>query len=1082
MGLLESLGAGVKAVATSLAPGTSTPFSNWGTGLMGSSSASGFISTGAHDVGIGATPGSRDDYSADVGDVSLNGVVSAGVSAIAEAFCSAPIVLEQRKGEAWNRVEMHPCIELLQNPNPFYGSDQLWEAEIAGELITGSGYFRAVWNQAHTQPVELWHEGLMAPVFDARQFISSYHVFVDGRPFPVAAAPLYGRSDDPMRDRRVDHAIHFRYRLNRRNPRFGEAPLGAVVREIAGDNIVATYQTGLVKNGAAVSFFVTAKEGQSVTAKQMEEILSSTERRLRREGGGRIGGSNLPVDFHKVSFSPDELALEKLPPHYESRICAAIKTPAMMLGFSAGEGTKTYCLPAKARVWTPQGNTFIKDIRPGSVVWSFVEGVLEPRKVLRSACVGVKQLFEIKTKNRTLRATGNHPVLVRRAGTLGGGDNAARRVGHEWKRVDELVVGDHVVQVKATPDLRGHTLPDGREATPQFMQWAGAFIGDGCFSGGDKRAGVIMCLPKNDRAREFYVQASQELFQKQHPTGKRAAVAIAEWRNGFGFGCTEDARELVELGLSGTAHTKRVPSWVFGLSRDLRLAFLAGIVDTDGSVNKLGSLSIAFCNQNLAHDVRQLLVSVGIACCNVRHYFVPCANLPQPGRKVFYEGYAFTASSAVQVAQIPFTDPLYRVRVEENANRHRSDGADASKAGLSDDLGFYEIKSIAVLHHEKVYDIEVEGGHSFVADGVVVHNSNMGEAIRDFWQRTIIPYQKRKGGELEAQLFPLFGMDKREWRLGFDRSQIAALQDDERSLYSRLTQAVGAGWMTPNEARGKARLPAMDGGDVLVGAPVSSPQSNESKSWNEAEHSRDEQGKFSTATRSGVTSSASGDEENAEISPEEEKARDEQQGIAQLNLSEQSFWHDLPSTFAKTFNSRLKDLDGGRDLFKDAVIASHATIATQAGGEPDYNQVMTTWADRNQGGFLGLSYNERMFASPEILSEILERSRKTGHLTIEDEHGLLNHEFGHVLERSQPDDGDALRARVERETRKRVNAGGSTRQAWLTASGKMVFGANESGDVLPSEAIAEAFRLQKEGKLPEELNYMADIFQEFDIK
>ncbi len=346
MNLFESVGAGVKAVAASLAPSGTTPFSNWGTGLSGSSSASGYLPAGAvsgnADFGASDAAGSRDDYSSDVGEVSLNGVVSAAVSAIAEAFCAAPFVLEQRSGDNWNRVEMHPLIELLHNPNPHYGRDQLWEAEIAGELITGNGYMRAVWNRARTQPVELWHESLIAPVFDLHHFIGSYRIFVDGRPYPLAASALYGNPDDPMRNARVDHALHFRYRLNRRNPRFGESPLLSVYREIAGDNIAATYQTAVLKNGAGASFFLTAKEGATLTTREMETVLSQTERRLRREGAGRVAGSNLPVDFHKISFSPDELALDKLPAHYEARICAAIKTPPMVLGFSAGDGTKTY--------------------------------------------------------------------------------------------------------------------------------------------------------------------------------------------------------------------------------------------------------------------------------------------------------------------------------------------------------------------------------------------------------------------------------------------------------------------------------------------------------------------------------------------------------------------------------------------------------------------------------------------------------------------------------------------------------------------------------------------------------------------
>ena len=40
------------------------------------------------------------------------------------------------------------------------------------------------------------------------------------------------------------------------------------------------------------------------------------------------------------------------------------------------------------------------------------------------------------------------------------------------------------------------------------------------------------------------------------------------------------------MGVTGNAKTKRVPPWVFELSEELRLAYLAGIVDSDGSISR----------------------------------------------------------------------------------------------------------------------------------------------------------------------------------------------------------------------------------------------------------------------------------------------------------------------------------------------------------------------------------------------------------------------------------------------------------------------------------------------------------------
>ena len=337
MGLFESLGAGVKAVATSLAPAGNTPFSNWGGQGAYVSGGTGYGPGGA---GGGSSPGSRNDDFKDIGDIASNGIVSTCVSAIAEAFVSAPPMLEQFDGKKWQPVDSHPLLDLLRNPNPFYGADHLWTATLAAEITTGNAFWRVVWNRARTQPVELWWEPHMWPNYDARVFIRDYTMRVDGKPHRIGAAANY----DPRNAERIDHAIHFRYQIDRKNPRWGWTPLFAVLREIAGDNVAATYQTAVLKNGATASIFFSIKDGlgQSMTAGQMEELVAGVERRLRREGAGRVAGTNLPVDLHKVGFSPEELALDRLPASYERRVCSNLKVPPMVVGLGAGDDSKTY--------------------------------------------------------------------------------------------------------------------------------------------------------------------------------------------------------------------------------------------------------------------------------------------------------------------------------------------------------------------------------------------------------------------------------------------------------------------------------------------------------------------------------------------------------------------------------------------------------------------------------------------------------------------------------------------------------------------------------------------------------------------
>jgi hypothetical protein len=127
----------------------------------------------------------------------------------------------------------------------------------------------------------------------------------------------------------------------------------------------------------------------------------------------------------------------------------------------------------------------------------------------------------------------------------------------------------------------------------------------------------------------------------------------------------------------------------------------------------------------LVEDVKALLVGCGIQASNLYHQIFDAAVLPNPGGKDQHESWAIVCSSADEVATIPFVDSLYRTRVQTNAGRRRRGGKDAAKAGLDDCLGFYTIRSIIPEAVEPVYDLEVAGGHAFIADGLVLQPGHL---------------------------------------------------------------------------------------------------------------------------------------------------------------------------------------------------------------------------------------------------------------------------------------------------------------------------------------------------------------------
>jgi len=123
-----------------------------------------------------------------------------------------------------------------------------------------------------------------------------------------------------------------------------------------------------------------------------------------------------------------------------------------------------------------------------------------------------------------------------------------------------------------------------------------------------------------------------------------------------------------------------------------------------------------------------------------------------------------------------------------------------------------ELQKIEELLEVDVYDIEVEGTHTFFAQGLCVHNSNYGEARKSFYQETVLPLMDKLRDRLNVWLVPMF--DER-LELDYDKDQVEALQEDRDSLNTRVMAQWGAGVVTLNEVRNLLGLTEIDGGDYF---------------------------------------------------------------------------------------------------------------------------------------------------------------------------------------------------------------------------------------------------------------------------
>ena len=394
----------------------------------------------------------------------------------------------------------------------------------------------------------------------------------------------------------------------------------------------------------------------------------------------------------------------------------------------SGVAAQYECLAASSLVWTTRGQIAIKEVQPGDRVFAYDEDtdrfVVAP--VRAAAQTGERETYEIRVGARTVRATDNHPFLAlsddRKPGRI------RARYTRRWKTVAELSVGDLVAVPRDLPDFgESIVLPTasagGRRGaaiglvttTPDLLWLLGYFLGDGSLQSAGRTHRVQFAAPVADtEVRSEIARIVREQFglETHVPDDVRVVVnsrALVDWFHAVGF--------------VGSPHTKHVPDWVFGLPRAERLAFLGGWVDADGYVRpeKSGSVVLTSCNEPLVRQAIELAELCGLAAAGPWEFTQPMVNKPE----VLQTAYRVGISGDFE--RLDCRNPRRTSRFGRRAYGHSASSARGTtfRSHLSEHLGFARITSITPAGVEPVWDVEVDGPHNFIAEGLVVHNSEV---------------------------------------------------------------------------------------------------------------------------------------------------------------------------------------------------------------------------------------------------------------------------------------------------------------------------------------------------------------------
>jgi len=246
---------------------------------------------------------------------------------------------------------------------------------------------------------------------------------------------------------------------------------------------------------------------------------------------------------------------------------------------------------------------------------------------------------------------------------------------YAWKPAGALEPGEVVVVATSWP------VEESEGMGVDLARFLGAFIGDGWMRHRSAEGAEVSLAVMSEEHRQRYSEIMERLWGRKPTADDR----------GLHLYSVDAYRALDALGLGAHATEKRVPEVVWALPRDERIAFVEGYLDTDGYVNPSGAWVFEANNEDLIRDVRDLCVGLGWRVSNV--------HIRKPREKTVLNkrGRAFVANRPSAIFQ---AYPASRKRY-----------LPAGAHGLE--------------------RIEVPGPHSFVADGVAVHNSGGGTFLAE---------------------------------------------------------------------------------------------------------------------------------------------------------------------------------------------------------------------------------------------------------------------------------------------------------------------------------------------------------------
>ncbi len=338
-------------------------------------------------------------------------------------------------------------------------------------------------------------------------------------------------------------------------------------------------------------------------------------------------------------------------------------------------------------------------------------GIINNVKIDGAFKTGIKPVYKLKTKSGyEIKLTADHKVLTINRGFIS---------AYELTKDDFILI----------PSTNVSEIKDIGDNERKFYQLLGVYLGDGCFTKSGNQRMVVITMDKINERKIVENIASYAAENYQRITHKNSPAVAIQAPTSARFTITNNSlinhiEKYIDFSLK--SYQKVISEQIFGLTLGEQKYILQGLFTADGTVANYGEKSqyvaLDSTSLQLIKDVQILLLGFGIKSKTYenRRAGKDIALLPdgKGGLKEYNvkEVYSLRISRSSRIKfekLIGFMDESLKNERLRKMNNY---------IGVYNDKPIDSVLSLEYVGLEEVYDLTEPLTHTFVANGITIHN------------------------------------------------------------------------------------------------------------------------------------------------------------------------------------------------------------------------------------------------------------------------------------------------------------------------------------------------------------------------